>query len=103
MITKLVHISDKNIDTISHLNSQLIEGSDETDQSKLERLRLKRFLNKTMDGELTNLQRYCLTEHYLKEKKQKEIARELGVAPSTVSRHISKAVSKLKTIASYYS
>ena len=57
---------------------------------------------KAIVTELTDMQRICLTEYYLNDKKQKEIASELGLNASTVSRHISTARRKLQNIASYY-
>lgn len=64
---------------------------------------MKEILSKAIISELTEMQRHCLIEHCINEKKQKEIAAELGLNASTVSRHISSARKKLKNIASYYS
>lgn len=67
-----------------------------------ERTKMKKMLLKAIDHELTDLQRYCLVEHYFNGKKQKEIAEELGVNSSTISRHVTCAKEKLKRIAQYY-
>lgn len=64
--------------------------------------RMRTILLKAIASELTFPQRYCLTEYYLSERKMKDIAKELGVNPSTVTRHISKAKEKLRRIAAYY-
>ncbi len=70
--------------------------------NKDERRKMKVILKKAMFTELTELQRFCLTEHYLKQRKMKDIAQELSLNPSTVTRHIHRAKEKLKHIASYY-
>ena len=66
------------------------------------RNKMKRILYSALQSELTDKQRTCLVEHYLNGKKEKDIALEQNINPSTVSRHISKAKEKLKHIASYY-
>ena len=66
------------------------------------RNKMKKILSEAITRELTDLQKYCIVEHYLNEKTGKEIAKELGVNASTVSRHINAARKKLKNIASYY-
>lgn len=66
------------------------------------RNKMKRILYSALQSELTDKQRTCLVEHYLNGKKEKDIALEHNLNPSTVSRHISKAKEKLKHIASYY-
>lgn len=68
-----------------------------------ERKRMWTILTKAIEGELTDLQKHCLVEKYIGNKKQKDIAAELGVNSSTVSRHINAAERKLKNIAGYYS
>lgn len=71
--------------------------------NKEERRKMKIILSKALLQELTELQRFCLTEYYLKGRKKKDIASDLSVHPSTVTRHIHRAEHKLKHIASYYS
>lgn len=56
---------------------------------------LKRLTRLLMDTELTELQRYCLIEAKLNGRRQRDIADELGVSESTVSRHISAGKRKL--------
>ncbi len=67
-----------------------------------DRRRMKNILKKAMEAELTSLQRFCLVEYYLHRKKKKDIAAELSLHPSTITRHISSAEKKLRHIASYY-
>ncbi len=72
------------------------------DTNKEEIGRMRRILSRAIASELTEPQRYCLTEYYLSGRKMKDIASQLGVNPSTVTRHISKAKEKLQRIAAYY-
>ena len=70
--------------------------------NKDERRKMKIILSKALLEELTELQRFCLTEYYIKGRKKKDIAADLSVHPSTVTRHIHSAERKLRHIASYY-
>ncbi len=64
--------------------------------------KMKRHIAKAIKIELTNKQRYCLTEHYINNRKMVDIAKEMGITPCVVSRHISRAVKKLKRTLPYY-
>ena len=97
MKTKIIHFTNENTSKI--LFSSFNPNS--TTNSKSRR-KMKEIISKAIVTELTDMQRICLTEHYLNDKKQKEIASELGLNASTVSRHISSARRKLQNIASYY-
>ena len=97
MKTKIIHFTDENTNTI--LFSSFNPNSTTNSES---RRKMKEIISKAIVTELTDMQRICLTEHYLNDKKQKEIASELGLNASTVSRHITKARRKLQNIASYY-
>ena len=98
MRTKLVHIKEDNIDILSNLHGGFCESENQIGID-----RLKRILSRSLTGELTDTQRYCITEYYINRRKQKDIAKDLGLAASTVNRHINRGVKKLKKIASYYS
>ena len=63
---------------------------------------MKKILSMAVLNELTERQRICIIDYYFNGKKQKEIAENLGIDSSTVSRHIIKARDKLRHIASYY-
>ena len=63
--------------------------------------RMKKILKRAI-GELTDRQRYCICEYYLNGKKMKDIALELNLSPSTVTRHIKFAKRNLKKIADCY-
>lgn len=97
MKTKIIHFTDENTNTI--LFSSFVPNGTTNSES---RRKMKEIISKAIVTELTDMQRICLTEHYLNDKKQKEIASELGLNASTVSRHITKARRKLQNIASYY-
>lgn len=98
MRTAIVHFQEDNIDILSNTHGEYCQNEN---QLGIERFR--KILNRSISGELTDIQRYCITEYYIKRKKQKEIALDLGVAPSTVCKHINRGLNKLKKIASYYS
>ena len=61
-------------------------------------------LKNIVNGELTTKQKLCISLYYGDMKKMSEIAQELGIGVSSVSRHIKKAKQKLqKTMTYYYS
>lgn len=92
----IIHITDNNKHKIM-ADSGFIQGS--TNESSRERM--KKFfqwlfwMNWPKDRESVSL----IT---ISTEKQKEIAENLGIDSSTVSRHIIKARDKLRHIASYY-
>lgn len=97
MRTEIIHFNDKNT------NRLMYERADEKAPSnKSSREKMKALLSKAILGELTPAQRLCITEYYLNGKKEKQIANELGVNISTVSRHICAARRKLRNIAKYF-
>lgn len=97
MKTKIIHFTSENTSKIL-FSSFNPNGTTNSESRK----RMKEIISKAIVTELTDMQRICLTEHYLNDKKQKEIASELGLNASTISRHISSARKKLQNIASYY-
>ena len=97
MKTKIIHFTNENTSKIL-FSSFNPNGTTNSESRK----KMKEIISKAIVTELTDMQRICLTEHYLNDKKQKEIASELGLNASTVSRHISSARKKLQNIASYY-
>lgn len=64
--------------------------------------KMKKFVAGAIKNNLTPLQQFCVTEHYIKGRKQKEIAEQLGLSRSTVSRHVSAGTKKLKLAAEYF-
>lgn len=97
MRTNVVHFNGKNTYKILFGNY-----SSEDSSNKNSREQMKKILSQAIGTELTDKQRKCITDYYLLRKKEKDIAKELGISPSTVSRHISTARKKLRHIASYY-
>ena len=61
-----------------------------------DREKMKSFLYKAINCELTERQKMCVASYFLERKKMKEIASELNISPSAVSRHIQRAISTLK-------
>ena len=97
MKTRLIHINESNE---NYIGFQQYNRNRSSNIASINRM--KRILSKAIKNELTPLQKYCFTEHFLNGKKQKEIAEQLGLNCSTVSRHIAAAKKKLKNIANYY-
>ncbi len=93
----IIHITDNNKHRFM-ADSGFHHGS--TNEGSREKM--KKILSMAVLNELTERQRICIIDYYLNGKKEKEIAEELGVNSSTVSRHIIKARDKLRHIASYY-
>ena len=96
MLPKRIFITDENTDTLSYRNFEL--GQNNTGNVS----KMKKVMKKAIDYELTPKQRYCLCEHYLKGRSMKSIAAELNLNPSTVTRHIQNALSRLQRVAKYY-
>lgn len=66
-----------------------------------EHARLLRTLQRAACGELTQRQQECLRMKYGEEKRVRDIADELGVTPSTVSKHLKKARARLRKVLQY--
>lgn len=98
MRTKQIRFTQSNLNKLWFTN-QKTDGSTNKDERNI----MKHILQKAILSELTEKQRYCIMEYYFNNRKQKEIAEELGINISTVSRHIDYAKKKLQNIASYYS
>ncbi len=96
MLPKKIFITDENADLLSYRNYEL--GHDNTANVN----KMKKIMKKAINYELTPKQRYCLCEHYLKGRSMKSIAAELNLNPSTVTRHIHNALSRLQRVAKYY-
>lgn len=59
-------------------------------------------LRRAIAGELTCCQRECLTAYCVERKKLEQIARERGVYPSTVWRHVQAAKKKIQRQLQYH-
>ncbi len=97
MSMRKIHITDKNANLCWYLHEQGQTGGDNRTQLS----QMKAILKLALDSELTDAQRRCLVAYY-SGKKQKEIAAALGLAPSTVCRHIRSAKRKLGKLREYY-
>lgn len=64
--------------------------------------RMKSFMSKALKVELTERQRQCLTAYYFGGEKMKDIAEDLGISTSAVSRHIKRALTRLRARSIYY-
>ena len=97
MKTKQVHFDDVNTD---FLLFDRYSFANNTNKAEIEKM--KHILFAAIRRELTPRQQQCVTEHFLKDNTQREVAKELGLDESTVSRHLTVAKRKLKNIASYF-
>lgn len=59
---------------------------------------IKKMLKVGIDNMLTEKQRKCVIMHYFEKKSMKQIAKELGVCPSTVTRTIQLAKKRLSIL-----
>lgn len=96
MRRKKFFITDENTDTVAYKN--YVTNLNSNPQSS----KMKKIMKKAIRYELTPKQRYCLCEYYLNGKSMKKIACELNLNPSTVTRHIQNALSRLQRVAKYY-
>ncbi|MCM1297398.1 MAG: sigma-70 family RNA polymerase sigma factor [Muribaculaceae bacterium] len=64
-------------------------------ESILQDLEKRRLLREIIDG-LSDMQRLCVIAYYYSEKKQEEIAEELGIPVNTVKSHLNRAKAKIK-------
>lgn len=67
-----------------------------------DRQRLLRAVGQVAEGELTPRQKQCVRLCYGQGKSEREIAEILGVAPSTVCRHLEKALRRIRRVIGYY-
>ena len=93
---KKFFLTDENTDAVAYRNF-LTDGKENSKQ-----LKMKKLMKRAINYELTPKQRYCLCEHFLKGRSMKSIASELDLNPSTVTRHIQNALSRLRKVARYY-
>ncbi len=59
-------------------------------------------LKKIIAGELTPKQQRCIWLYYGERKKMKDIAFEMGIAISSVSRHLKRARTRIEKTMNYY-
>lgn len=56
----------------------------------------QRLVREIIETQLTEMQKLCITAYYYNDKKQSEIAEELGIPENTVKTNISRAKAKIK-------
>lgn len=71
------------------------------DESNPKIERMKKIVHIAVSSELTDRQRDCLTMRFFDKKSVKEIAEVLGIRPTTVYKHLRKAIQTLKECAKY--
>lgn len=96
MPSNMVHFSKSNEDIISFQKFNTY-GTNHEDRTKM-----KQILQRAISRELTPMQKKCIIEYYLNGRKMRDIAAELHLHPSTVTRHIQAAKKRLIHIAEYY-
>ena len=77
------------------LNDYVARGL-KTNENSLRQIKSAVFF--ALETQLTERQRQALTKYYLEQKKLREIAEEMGVNISTVSRHIKGGKKKIKNV-----
>lgn len=93
MTNKILGLNEKNAAFAS------IDGYFHESGSNEKLTEYKRVLKKAIRTELTAKQRKCIEEHLLFGRPAKDIADELGIATSTVYKHIRLGLKKLRRIA----
>ena len=92
MKTKQVHFDDVNTD---FLLFDRYSFANNTNKAEIEKM--KHILFAAIRRELTPRQQQCVTEHFLKDKTQREVAKQCGISRSYVSRIEKKALEKLRS------
>lgn len=95
---KMVHLSDENADYLYFDYYRLQNAPNYIPQKE----KMTAFIFKAAEKCLTPMQRQCFFAYYLQNKKQVQIAEELGISKSGVSRHIRKAKDRLQSFAELY-
>lgn len=67
-----------------------------------ERRNMARFINNILKKALTKRQQYCFWHFYAKSQSLRQIANDLKIDESTVSRHISAAREKIRCNMEYF-
>ena len=97
MSAQVLHLTAENENRFEYM----AQKSDANAENGSRRARLLRLTRLLIDTELTERQRSCIVEHLINGKKQKEIAKEMNINESTVSRHIAAGKKKLQRAAGY--
>ncbi len=82
--------------SVSNYNKDMFNGED------MNYKKMVGSLKSIVNGELTEKQRQCVWLYYGEMRKMKDIADELGIGISSVSRHIKKARLRVEKTMRYY-
>ena len=93
---KRISITDKSVNLLSY--DMFRDG--ETNRDKIKEM--KSLLYEAIDSGLTEKQKYCMVEYFLKNRTMENIAEELNCNKSTVWKHITRAKKRLQGITRYY-
>ena len=93
-----IHLDDFNeaLISFSNYNKNLFDLKDGNHSKMVSSLK------NIIAGELTKKQRLCILLYYGKFMKMKDIAKEVGIGISSVSRHITKGKLRIKKTLEYY-
>jgi RNA polymerase sigma factor (sigma-70 family) len=98
---RIYSVDNKRLESLSQTmvyNQYCLSGG--TNKVKLEKM--KKHLSKAFRAELTERQSYCITQYYLNGRKMCDIAKDMNITPSVVSRHISRGIKKLQRSLPYF-
>lgn len=87
--------------SLERFGYDIAAGGGEDGRRDPARERLLRTLRRVCEGELTARQKQCVRLYYGKGKSEKEIAALLGIHPSTVCRHLKKALGRVRRVLEY--
>lgn len=97
MINRPLSLNDFTESLIGISNYQKDKFSDNSEYKKMLEV-----LVRAIDGELTERQRQCVVMYYGKQISLKDIALELNISESTISRHLKKSRNRLAKVMKYY-
>ena len=98
MARQMLHLTQENINYFDYIAQK---NADCSAKYNIRRKRLKRITMLMIDTELTEKQRYCILQHLLYGRKQKDIAKDMDLSESTVCRHIAAGKKKLQRATGY--
>lgn len=95
--TEKLSLSAYELLEIASYENYLTKGDDNSNI----RTRMKKLIHICMEDELTDRQKDCLTMRYIQGMKVEDIANTLLIRPTTVYKHINKAITALKKCKKY--
>lgn len=95
--------SDSTVDSVisKHSYESWTRSQSDSETDIPYRTNLYSLLHTVIDNELTDIEKYTIENHYFENKCVSEIAFELNVNPSTVTRTISRAERKIEKFMKY--